>query len=239
VLAHSEARIDSATAGADLAEAERTLAALAPTAGARAWPQLPDDLAPIELGPNDARALIAAVPEVRLQRDRVAAADAAVTLRERERRASPTLRLVGGEEDGESLIGVGFSMPLNVRNRFEHEVEAARASSVQAERELDNVTVRARAALEAAAARYGLTRAAWREWLETGAPNLAEQTALLDRLWRAGELDVTDYLVQLDQTLATQASALDLELRLRRAWLDWLAASAQLGDWLGTSIETL
>ena len=238
-LAYSQARIERTGSAAALAETEQLLGALTPQGSPSGWPQLPRELAAIELSEGDFLDLAAAVPEVRIQRERLAAAEAAVTLRDRERRANPTLSLMGGEEENESLIGLSFSMPLNVRNRFQYEVSAARAVKLQAERELDNVTIRAQARLQAATRRYALTRDAWRQWLETGAPNLAEQTALIERLWRAGELEVTDYLVQLDQTLDTQASALELERRLWFAWFEWLAAAGELGTWLGLPIETL
>ena len=237
-LARSQARIERASASAALAEADQALRALAPRANVGNWPGLPTELPAVRIGGSDLDALVDAVPAVRIQRDQLAVADAAVTLRERERRASPTLSIVGGEEEDESLVGLSVSVPLNVRNRFLYEVSAARASKLQTERELDNIILRARARLQAATQRYVLTREAWREWLETGAPNLAEQTELLERLWRAGELDLTDYLVQLDQTLDTQASALELQRELWLAWFEWLAAAGGVGVWLGLPVET-
>ena len=238
-LAYSQARIERTGSAAALAETEQFLEALTPQSGLGGWPQLPQELAAVELSEGDSLRLVATVPEMRIQQERLAVADATVTLRDRERRANPTLSLMGGEEENESLIGLSFSMPLNVRNRFQYEVSAARAVKLQAERDLDNVTIRAQARLQAATQRYALTRDAWRQWLETGAPNLAEQTELIERLWRAGELEVTDYLVQLDQTLDTQASALELRRRLWFAWFEWLAAAGELGTWLGLPIETL
>jgi cobalt-zinc-cadmium efflux system outer membrane protein len=237
-LAYSQARIEWAGVAAALAETEEGLRALSTTGISATWPRLPADFAAIELSEGETSRLVTAVPAVQILRERLAVTDAAVTLRDRERRANPTLSLFGGEEEDESLIGLSFSIPLNIRNRFQHEVAAARATRVQAERELDNVTIRARANLEAATQRYALIREAWEQWLMTGAPNLAEQTDLLDRLWRAGELGVTDYLVQLDQTLDTQASALELQRRLWLAWFDWLAAAGQVGPWLGLPIES-
>ena len=237
-LARSQARIERAGASAALAEADQMLRAFASSVSAGNWPRPPTELPVLRLSEDDLDELINAVPEVRIQRDQLAVAEATVTLRERERRATPTLSVVGGEEEDESLVGLSVSVPLNVRNRFMYEVSAARASRLQIERELDNITLRARARVQGATQRYVLTREAWREWLETGAPNLAEQTELLERLWRAGELDLTEYLVQLDQTLDTQASALELQRELWLAWFEWLAAAGEVGAWLGLPVET-
>jgi cobalt-zinc-cadmium efflux system outer membrane protein len=55
----------------------------------------------------------------------------------------------------------------------------------------------------------------------------------LRRLWEAGEISTTDYLVQLRQTLDVQESALDLRQILWRAWFEWLAASGRVDQGLG------
>lgn len=238
-LASSQARIERARASAERAAAEQRLRALVPGAAANppTWPRLPTDLPAIEVSEPRRAELIAALPEVAIERRQVEVAAAEVTLRDRQRRANPTFSLFGGQEENEPAIGLSFSMPLNVRNRYINEVEAARAAQSQAEYERSNAELRARAALEAALARYGLVRAAWAHWGATGAPSLVQQTDLLERLWRAGELNLTDYLVQVNQTLETQVSARELERDLWLAWFDWLGASGQLGDWLGVPIE--
>jgi cobalt-zinc-cadmium efflux system outer membrane protein len=163
----------------------------------------------------------------------VETADAVVELRRRERRPDPTLSLTGGDEDGESLVGVNVTIPLYVRNRFSHEVTAALAERSQAQRLADDVMQRAHARLVSAAERYELSRGAWGDWASTGQASLTRQTEQLKRLWQAGELSTTDYLVQLTATLDVQESALDLREALWRAWFEWLWASGQVDAWLG------
>ena len=55
---------------------------------------------------------------------------------------------------------------------------------------------------------------------------------MLEKLWRAGEISTSDYLVQLKQNLDTALSALALESQAWQAWLDYLAAAGRLTDWL-------
>ena len=160
-------------------------------------------------------------------------ADALVELRRREKRPDPTLSLAGGEENGEGLIGLTLSMPLFVRNRFNYEVTAALAERSQAQQIADDVLQRAHARLVSAAERYDLSRGAWGDWASTGQTSLARQTDQLQRLWEAGELSTTDYLVQLTATLDVQENALDLREALWRAWFEWLWASGQVDAWLG------
>src|SRR5690606_9979560 len=228
-LARVQARMERAGAAADLAAPEQNLEALVPAGRRRDWRPLPTTLPDVDAGRAALGHPAARHPEVTMPGRAVDGAAAEIGLRERERRAAPSVSLLGGEEDNESMIGVGFSMPLNVRNRFTSEVAAARAEQQRAQREVDNVMLRALAAARTATARYRLIRDAWTAWLETGELNLMQQAELLERLWRAGELSLTDYLVQMNQTLETQRSAVELRRQLWDAWFSWLAATGQTG----------
>ena len=232
-LASTDARIQKATAGAGLAEARQAVRNLTPRSAVAQWPRLPEALPALPNSAEDPQSLVLALPEVLAARREVDTADAVVELRRRERRPDPTLSLTGGDEDGESLVGVNVTIPLYVRNRFSHEVTAALAERSQAQQLADDVMQRAYARLVSAAERYELSRGAWGDWASTGQASLTRQTEQLKRLWQAGELSTTDYLVQLTATLDVQESALDLREALWRAWFEWLWASGQVDAWLG------
>ena len=120
-----------------------------------------------------------------------------------------------------------------MRNSYRAEVEAAGADLVQAEQSLQDLNRRLRAQLLSAAERYRLSRSAWETWLKSGQASLGSQMDLLERIWRAGEMSTTDYLVQLNQTLDTRINALEVQGRLWTAWADWLVASGRMDAWLG------
>ena len=231
-LSGTDARIRKATAAAALAEARQAMRNLTPQSPAAQWPALPASLPDIPSG-ADPQSLVLALPEVLAARRQVESADALVELRRRERRPDATLSLAGGEEDGETLIGLGITIPFFVRNRYNHEVTAALAERGQAQRIADDVLQRARARLIGAAERYELSRGAWEDWELTGKASLTGQTEQLQLLWQAGELSTTDYLVQLTATLDVRESALDLRHALWRAWFEWLGASGQVDAWFG------
>lgn len=232
-LASTDARIQRATAGAGLAEARQAVRNLTPRSAVAQWPTLPGALPMLPKSAEDSQSLVLALPEVLAARRQVETADAVVELRRRERRPDPTVTLAGGEEDGETLIGLNVTIPLFVRNSFSHEVTAALAERSQAQQLADDVMQRAHARLVSAAERYDLSRGAWGDWASTGQASLSRQTEQLQRLWQAGELSTTDYLVQLTATLDVQESALDLREALWRAWFEWLWASGQVDAWLG------
>ena len=96
----------------------------------------------------------------------------------------------------------------------------------------DDLLRRAYARFISASERYKLSRDAWQGWEQTGQFSLQRQGDLLQRMWEAGEVSTTDYLVQLSQTLDVQESALDLRQTMWRAWFEWLSASGQVSQWL-------
>lgn len=236
-LAYAQAKIDHASAESARAGADQSLRAIVLSQVPTVWPNLPQMLPAVSPERLEADALVFQLPEMSAERANVSVAEATVELRERERRAKPTVGLVAGREEDESLVGVSFSMPLNVRNRFTYEVAAARAEQRTAEQRLMDIETRARRRLIAATERYRLTRDAWQSWVATGQPNLGQQSDLLQRLVEAGELSTTDYLVQLNQTLDTAASAIELRRQLWLAWVEWLSASGQIDRWLGIAAE--
>lgn len=235
-LAAADADFQLANAGEDLIRARQAVTALTGSA-ARAWPRYPllPDLDPQQL---EVERLLDELPSMQEAQARVAAGRAAVRLATLETHPDPSLGLRVGKEDSDTLTGISVSIPLFVRNNFHAEVEVANAELVLAEREAANLRQQARAGLIAAAQIYRNASLAWKSWEASGAPRLSQRTDLLNRLWLAGELDTTDYLVQLKQALDTEVSAIEQRGRMWRAWADWLAASGQADHWLNLAGDT-
>ncbi|MDE2997723.1 MAG: TolC family protein [Gemmatimonadota bacterium] len=235
-LASVEARIERATAAASLAGAKQAVRVFTPDQPASQWPSLPSSL-PDTPDDADVQSLIGALPEVLAARRRVDAAGALVELRRRERRPDPTLSVGGGSEAGERLTIAEFSMPLPLLNRFGDEVDAAAAEHRAARQALEDVARRARARLISATERYRLARTAWEDWRKTGHASLERRQEQLRRLWKAGDIGTTDYLVHAGQTLDLRESALVLRETLWGAWLEWLSASGQVDAWIGFAAD--
>lgn len=237
VLAFTDARIQQATASANVAEAKQAVSSFAVGSPPSEWPAIHTALQPLNIAPAQASELVMSLPHVRAAQLRVAAASARVELRQRERRPDPTLTLRGGTEDDETLVGLNVTIPLPVRNRYTYEVTAASAERRKAQEEASDISRQAYARFQGAQERYQLSRTAWEDWQRTGGVSLQRQSDLLWRLSEAGELSTTEFLVQLRQTIDTRESALELRETLWRAWLEWLIASGQIESWLGTNTE--
>lgn len=229
-LALSEAQMQAAAASADATATEARLNALVETP-ASGWPVLP--VLPGTLKHYDAAALLQQHPALQQLRAEAAAARASVNIASRDRRPDPTIALRGGKEDNDDLIGVTVSIPLYLRNTFRAELDAANAEAISAEQRYQNTLRRAGSAMQAASQRYQVTRSALGYWEQTGLSSLQGRLETLQRLWQSGEIGTTDYLVQLQQTLDTRISAVELRRATWDAWLAWLQASGTTEQWLG------
>ena len=229
-LALSEARMQAASASANAGATEARLNALVetPTSG---WPSLPT--LPETLAIPDVDILLKQHPALQQLRAEAAAARASVISAKRDRRPDPTIALRGGKEASDALVGITVSIPLFLRNNFRAEVDAASAEAISTEQRYRNTLRRDRSAMQAAAQRYKVTRSALGYWEKTGLSSLQGRLETLQRLWKSGEIGTTDYLVQLQQTLDTRISAVELRRATWDAWLAWLQASGTTEQWLG------
>ncbi|MBL4744030.1 MAG: TolC family protein [Cycloclasticus sp.] len=181
---------------------------------------------------RDIDTLLDSLPQMKLARAQMDIARAEIKLRQREQRPNPTIGLKTGKEGNESLTNITFSMPLFVRNNFSAEVDAANSQLIQRQREAIDIRRLLAAKLETATQTLAINRRAWSQWESVGSSSLLQQESLLERLWRAGELSTTDYLVQLKQSLDTQASAIEQKTQLWQSWTQWLIASGEINQWL-------
>lgn len=230
-LASADAAFQQSNAHGNLVRARQAVIALTGNAQAN-WPALTGALPGLDTQEMDVDRMLAELPALQAALARVAAARASVQVSLREKRPDPTIGIRAGKEDTDTLTGITLSVPLFVRNTFSAEVDVANAELIQAEREAASLHRQARADLVSAAAVYRNAQQAWRSWEAAGAPRLSQRTELLDRLWQAGELNTTDYLVQLKQALETEVSATEQHARMWQAWADWLTASGRIAQWL-------
>jgi len=171
-------------------------------------------------------------PQLIQLRMKFEAAKAAIKLASSNKSADPTLSINAGKEGDQSVVNLGFSMPLFIRNNFSSEVDSAIANSVAVEQQYFS---RYREALvKVKSTRYSLrlTLAAYNAWVGQNQKGLQERAGILKKLWQSGELSTTNYLLQIQQTLDTQIAASQLKEDLFNIWFDYLLASGQVSSWI-------
>jgi cobalt-zinc-cadmium efflux system outer membrane protein len=232
-LALGEAGIEQATLAAQEAAAAGSLEAIDGQADGDI-PPMPGGLPPLA----DAVAPMPVEHRFELVKARAeqARAEAGITVAERARRPDPTVSLTGGQvrsgARSDRVVGVSVSMPLPIRNTGRAEIAAAQADADAAFASGRAVRLRSEAWLRQARLTYSTSRAASEAFRTSRANAFEERARLLEKLWQAGEIGTSDYLVQLKQSLDTALAGLALENQTWQAWFDYLAASGRLGDWI-------
>jgi cobalt-zinc-cadmium efflux system outer membrane protein len=161
-----------------------------------------------------------------------------VVVAERDRVPDPTVSLRGGSielADGvrDEIYGVTITVPLFVRNSYRAELAVAKADARAARADLERIRFELQARVERTSATYRAMHEAWRQWQQSPGTNVAARTDLLERLWRAGEMSTSEYLLQLNQSVDTALAGAELEGRLWITFTDYLAATGRLEQWLG------
>jgi cobalt-zinc-cadmium efflux system outer membrane protein len=228
-LAFMKARITHADIQVEVADAMGQIRNVEPDIEPEHWPTL-DKLQ--ALPAIDNKTILSALPNVLSAQSTANAALATVELRKREKKPSPTVSIRGGEEEDDTTVGIGFSIPLYFRNPYNAEVDVASTEYQAALQELDDVLRRTLSQLDNATLRYNLYFSAWEDWQTTGLVDLNNQADQLQTLWEAGEISTTEFLLQIQQTLDTRDSALNLHQSVRDAWLVWLMSSGKIETWL-------
>ena len=237
ILVFADARMQQATVRTTLIDARQQVTNLIPPNITTPWPTLEAGL-PALPAQDDLEALLTALPEVQAAQRRIDSAKAAITLRQRQRVLDPTVGVTRGEEAGEGLWGVNLTLPLPLRNPFRYEVTAAYRQYQQAQQTVNDILRRARARLVNAFERYRIAHNAWQDWQRIGPSSAQQQADHLRRLWQAGELNATEFLVQTSRTIDSQDSALQLRQALWLAWFEWLVASGKVDEWLNVGSYT-
>jgi cobalt-zinc-cadmium efflux system outer membrane protein len=204
------------------------------------WPALPNVPPYLGIEKISYKQILMNLPMLKAQATQVAQARSIMRLRVREQKSDPTIGLRAGGENGDNsdaIIGFTLSIPLNIRNTYRAEVDESRANIKHAESMLENSKQQLRSQLQSAAQSYQLTYSSWKSWRSVADNSLKQQGQLLMRLWKAGELSTSDYLLQLKQIKAAELNHIELKGNVWKAWFNWLATSNQFKQWLNGQLK--
>jgi cobalt-zinc-cadmium efflux system outer membrane protein len=234
-LALSEAYAQEADVEVNVIQAVQTIRAITRQKPAT-WPRLPNPLPAPSLTKLNIEELIHCLPLVQVSIKQNLSAEARIRLAERERYPDPTFGIQGGQEKTDektgTLIGVSVSIPLFIRNTYRAEVDAANYDAIEAGKKRKDILQLARAEIESSAERYEILYKSVQKWQLISSKPLKEGIVLIERLWKAGEINTTDYLVQVKQRIDSQIAGVELQSRTWQAWVDWLKASGKIETWV-------
>lgn len=178
--------------------------------------------APAELQPQETERYVDSSLQLLAARGRVNAAQGEFDLASRNRIPDPTISMGVGEDGGEQLYRLTLSIPIPVLNTGEAEARAANRGLAASQLDLSAARREAEARLRSTYSRYVTAFANLQNWRARGADAVAARFEQLRRLLRAGDLQTTDYLVQLRETLVAAARGIEAEKSAWAAYADWL-----------------
>ncbi len=198
------------------------------------WPEFPDKLPVLTIDALDYQKILTELPRYKVAVSQLSIADRRVQLRRLEKKADPKIGVRAGTEESDTLIGITLSIPLNVRNDFQAEVDEAEEILKATQYLSENSEYKLLLMIKTAAASYQMNYSIWKKWQRHSSASLQAQENLLLRLWKAGELSTTDYLLQLNQIKEIQLNSVELKGRAWRAWFNWLVTSNRFKDWVNS-----
>jgi len=230
-LALAESVMQHSESSSDLIDAQIKLMSLTGLSFEKPFP-FPSYLPELTKSKLEISQLVEVHPDVVLSQMNIQMAKARTRIVDTNRRANPTFSLSAGKEDSDALVGFSFSIPLMIRNNFNSDVNASRELEIQAQQSAVSIHRRVSANALLAQKRYLIMTKAWHLWESNGRSVLKSHQTNLERLWKAGEIDVSQYLVQLKQSLDTQHRGSIMQRNVWMAWLNWLKTTGQINMWL-------
>ncbi|AQS38173.1 outer membrane protein [Shewanella psychrophila] len=153
--------------------------------------------------------------------------------------ADPTISLSAEREGVENKVGVGFSIPLQIRNNYSdtlavasQEIAIAEQTYLAQERVLKQQQQKFYLAMPRLTERY-------QDWRELVLNSGHEAASGLAQQWRAGDIETSVYLQSQRQLSTSYLAGLSLETALYTSWLEWMGASGQLETYLNAQLPGL
>lgn len=234
-LAYNQALMEQANILSNASESHENLRAILGVLPA-SLPVLPELLPKPEIK-DDLEAFLQQLPVVRSQLADIQVARKQVELRKSEKAWDPTISVSAGSEGEEDLIGFNLSIPLNIRNSYSAEVDAAQQGLIASEQRAQLAYRDARGSLIVSTERYKNLLNAWNNWRDNSRDSVDQQLKLIKQLWEAGDISAADYLLQLKQAIETQAAGLELRNQLWQVAFDWMSLTNTIDNWLNINIE--
>ncbi|WP_193164190.1 TolC family protein [Microbulbifer hainanensis] len=171
-------------------------------------------------------------PRWQLARARWAQLQQQARLQQLQRRADPTIGINGGRKEEHGVVALTFSMPLNIRNNYSAEARAADSAALGAEADYLAERRALTFACKSAAAILSGYRERYQRWRELAAGRGERSRILLEKQWRSGDMNTTDYLQALQQRREGLLAGIELERNYRLAVIDWLEQSGRIDIYL-------
>lgn len=143
-------------------------------------------------------------------------------------KADPTLGINTGKNGQDKILGISFSLPINIRNNYSQDIKAAYSESYAAEAAYRSLY---RKQLFTAKANYEalqLNQQYFKQWQSTTQQSATIILQLLKQRWDSGDISTSEYLLALNQRANALYSGIKLEENLRLKEVSYVLSIGQL-----------
>ena len=145
-----------------------------------------------------------------------------------ETKAEPTIGISAGKNDRENVLGVTFSMPLNIRNDFSAQARAANQQAIAAEANFRAIYRKQKYAIQSATDTLKTYQQSYQRWQQLMNGRGKRSGDLLQKQWQSGDVSTTEYLLALQQRAQGLNAGIELHSKFQLSQIDWLLQVGQI-----------
>jgi outer membrane protein TolC len=143
-------------------------------------------------------------------------------------KAEPTFGIKAGQSENDLLVGVSFSMPLNIRNDFSAQARAVNQQAIAAEAQFRSVVRKQRFAMQASSDTLLTFKQSYSRWKKLMQGRGKRSEDLLEKQWQSGDMSTTEYLLALQQRAIGLNAGIELQSQFKLSQIDWLLQIGQI-----------
>jgi cobalt-zinc-cadmium efflux system outer membrane protein len=147
---------------------------------------------------------------------------------EKTSKADPTIGLSAGKNDRENIVGITFSMPLNIRNNYSDEIKASYSETLAAEAKFQSVYRQQTFVAKANYESLSTSKKYFEQWRTLTAGRADNSAKLLNVSWESGDISTSDYLTGLSQRADGLYSGIELEMQFKLREISFLLSIGQI-----------
>ena len=145
-----------------------------------------------------------------------------------ETKADPTIGLSAGKNADDNIVGITFSMPLNIRNDYQANAKAKNQQAIAAEASFRAVMRKQKYLIQASTASLISNKKYLGRWQKLMQGRGESSAQLLQKQWQLGDLNTSDYLLALQQRAEGLYAGIELQAQFKLSEVQWLLNVGQL-----------
>jgi len=145
-----------------------------------------------------------------------------------ETKADPTIGLSAGKNDRDNVVGVTFSIPLNIRNDYSANAKSENLQAISAEAKFRSTFRKQKFLIQANTDALISNKRYLERWVKLMRGRGENSAKLLQEQWQVGYLNTSDYLLALQQRAQGLYAGIELKTQFQLSEVQWLLSVGQV-----------